>query len=86
MLDFHVGQALKVMLKEPVGDSLEGEFVSADENHLILNVFVHTPTAHWVYIPQGNISWFDRLSPPPVALGFFPGFKPAVGIGLSGGR
>jgi hypothetical protein len=86
MLDFQVEQALEVMLKEPVGDSLKGKFVSADENHLILNVFAHTPAAHWVYIPQENISRIDKLSPQPLGLGFSPGFKPAVGMGLSGGR
>jgi hypothetical protein len=85
MLDLQVGQALKVKLKEPLGDPLEGEFVSADENHLILNVFAHTPAVHWVYIPQGNISRIDRLSPQPAARGSFPGPKPAVGMGLSGG-
>ena len=86
MLGFQVGQSLKVTLKEPAGDSLDGEFVASDENHFILNVCAHTPAAHWVFIPQGNISRIDKVFPQPVGLGFFPGFKPAVGMGLSGGR
>ena len=86
MYGFQVGNFLKVTLKEPAGDFEEGEFVSSDENLVVLDVFAHTPAAHWVYIPQGNISRIVKLFPQPAALGFFPGLKSAVGMGLSGGR
>lgn len=81
MIGFQVGQALKVTLKEPVGDSLDGEFVASDENHYILNVCAHTPAAHWVFIPLGNISRIDKLFPQPVTLGPCLSFKSVVEMG-----
>lgn len=86
MYGFQVGNFLKVTLKEPAGDFEEGEFVSSDENLVVLDVFAHTPAAHWVYIPQGNISRIVKSFPQPAAPGFFPAFKPSVGMVLSGGR
>lgn len=86
MIGFQVGHALRLTLKEPAGDFLDGEFVGADENHFILNVCAHTPAAHWVYIPQGNISRIVKFFPQPLALGFFPGLKTVVRMGLRGGR
>jgi hypothetical protein len=75
-----------VTLKEPAGDSEEGEFVSSDENLVVLDVLAHTLAAHWVYIPQGNISRIIKTFPQTGAPGLFPAFKPSVGMVLSGGR
>jgi len=90
VLGFQVGQALKVTLKEPAGDYEDGEFVGSDENHFILNVCAHTLAAHWVYIPQGNISRIVKYFPQPGTFGFCLSSKPAMGMilsgGLSGGR
>ena len=81
MIGFQVGQALKVTLKEPAGDFLDGEFVASDENHFILNVCAHTLATHWVFIPQGNISRIDRFFPQPMTLGSCLSFKSAVEMG-----
>jgi hypothetical protein len=78
---FQVGNVLKVTLKEPAGDFEEGEFVSSDENLVVLDVFAHTPAAHWVYIPQGNISRIERFFPQPVTLVSCLSFKSAVEMG-----
>lgn len=86
MYGFQVGNVLKVALKEPAGDFEEGEFVSSDENLVVLDVLAHTPAAHWVYIPQGNISRIVKYFPQPGTFGFCLSSKPAVGMSLSGGR
>jgi len=86
MLDLQVGQALKVKMAEPAGNVIFGDYVSSDENTYIVNVFAHTPAEHWVILHREKIARIDRILAAPVALGFFPGFKPAVGMGLSGGR
>ncbi len=86
MYGFQVGNFLKVTLKEPAGDVEEGEFVSSDEDLVVLDVLAHTPSAHWVYIPQGNISRIIKTFPQSGVPGLFPAFKPSVGMVLSVGR
>jgi hypothetical protein len=86
MLDLQVGQALKVTMSEPAGDVILGEYVTSDENTYIVNVFARTPAEHWVILHREKIARIDRVLAAPVALGFFPGLKSAVGMGLSGGR
>lgn len=85
MYGFQVGYTLRVVVKEPAGEFQDGEFVGADEHHFILNVCAHTPAAHWVYIPQGNISRIIKFFPQPVTLGSSLYSKSAVEMGSARG-
>ena len=86
MLDLQVGQALKVKMAEPAGNVIFGDYVSSDENTYIVNVFAHTPAEHWVILHREKIARIDRILAAPAAPGFFPAFKPSMGMVLSGGR